>query len=300
MRPSRIEELATGPEIIICRDVHKWYGGYHAVRGVTTTIMRGQVVVIIGPSGSGKSTFIRAINNLEQHQREDIIVDGILLNQDTRNIDAVRRSIGMVSQNVDLFPHLSVLQNVTLAPINVNRMKPGDAEDTAMELLERVGMPDQANKLPNQLSGGQRQKVAIARAMAMKSNIMLLDEPTSELDVETVGDIVNVMRELARSEMTTIAVTHEMGFAREAADRVILFDEGQIVEDQPPREFFNNPKHPRTHRFLERAIERRAMPAWAWKQSPDNQRTNGASPAPEPQPKGTPSAPDGGRRLTYR
>ena len=242
-------------EIIICRDVHKWYGGgYHAVQGVTITINRGEVVVIIGPSGSGKSTFIRTINHLENHQRGDIIVDGVLLNEDTRNIDLVRKNIGMVSQNFDLFPHMSVLENVSIAPLRVRKMKPKDAQETAMELLERVGIPEQANRLPKQLSPGQQQRVAIARAMAMQPNIMLLDEPTSGLDVEMVREVIDVMKELARSQMTMVVITHEMGFARESADRVVLFDEGQVVEDQPPAEFFANPRHRRTKRFLEQAL----------------------------------------------
>ena len=254
MPVSRIEEIANGPDIIICRDVHKWFGSYHAVRGITTTIQRGQVVVIIGPSGSGKSTFIRTINNLEQHQRGDIIVEGVLLNQDTRNIDAVRRNIGMVSQNFNLFPHMSVLKNITLAPIKLDKMRPKDAQERAMELLHRVGIPDQANALPLQLSGGQQRKVAIARAMAMEPNIMLFDEPTSSMDITMVRDVMDIMRELARSHITMVAITHEMRFAQETADRIVLLDEGQIVEDRPPYELFNNPKHPRTKAFLNRLV----------------------------------------------
>ena len=248
------EQLDTARDIIICRDVHKWYDGYHAVRGVTTTVGRGQVVAIVGPSGSGKSTFLRTINQLEQHQRGDIIVDGVLLNQDTRNIEAVRRNIGMVSQSFDLFPHMSVLDNITLAPVRVGKIQPKEAQDAAMEMLERVGIPEQAQKFPHQLSTGQRQRAAIARALAMRPSIMLLDEPTSALDVEMVREVLDVMRDLARSQMTMLAVTHEMGFAREAADRIMLFDEGQIVEDQPPEDFFRNPRHSRARQFLQQVL----------------------------------------------
>ena len=241
-------------DIIVCRDVHKWYGGYHAVRGVTTTVRRGEVLVIMGPSGSGKSTFIRTINYLERFQRGDIIVDGVLLNDDTRNIEAVRRNIGMVSQTFDLFPHMTVLDNITLAPIKVGKVNPRDARDDAMELLEKVGIPEQAGKPPHQLSEGQQQRVAIARALAMRPNIMLFDEPTSALDVEMVREVLDVMRDLAQSRTTMLVVTHEIGFAREAADRILMFDEGQIVEDQPPDAFFGNPRHNRTKRFLERVL----------------------------------------------
>ena len=243
-----------GEDMIICRDVHKWYGPYHAVRGITTAVKRGETVVIIGPSGSGKSTFLHTINHLENHQRGDIIVDGVLLNEDTRNIDTVRRNIGMVFQQFNLFPHLSVLSNVTLAPVRVRGLKPERAREEAMELLERVGIADQAEKRPGQLSGGEQQRAAIARALAMKPNVMLLDEPTSALDVGMVREVVDVMQELANSGMTLLAVTHETGFAREAADRVILFDEGQIVEDRPPAEFFNSPRHSRARRFLDRIL----------------------------------------------
>ena len=237
-------------DIIICRDVHKWYGGYHAVRGVTTTISQGETVVIIGPSGSGKSTFLRILNQLEEHQRGDIIVDGVLLNRDTCNIDAVRRNIGMVSQDFSLFPHLSVMDNITLAPQRVLKEDLREARERAMEILNRVGIPEMAGKHPHQLSSGQQQRAAIARALAMKPRIMLLDEPTSAMDVE-MGEVLAVVRELAQSRMTVVAVTHEIGFAREAADRIVFFDEGQIVEDHAPEEFFQNPRHSRAKRFLE-------------------------------------------------
>ena len=240
-------------DIIICRDVHKSYGGYHAVRGVTTTIRQGETVVITGPSGSGKSTFLRILNQLEEHQRGDIIVDGVLLNRETRNIGAVRRNIGMVSQDFTLFPHMSILDNITLAPRRVLKEAPREARERAMEVLSRVGILEQAGKHPNQLSSGQQQLAAIARALAMKPRIMLLDEPTSAMDVE-MGEVIEVMRELAQSRMTVMAVTHEMGFAREAADRIVFFDEGQIVEDRPPEEFFQNPRHSRAKRFLEKIL----------------------------------------------
>ena len=258
---SQAQVQSGGPrpeDIIICRDVHKWYGGYHALRGVTTRIRQGETVVITGPSGSGKSTFLRTLNQLEEHQQGDIIVDGVLLNRDirnrgTRNIDAVRRNIGMVSQDFSLFPHMSILDNITLAPQRVLKEGPREARERGMEILSRVGIPEQAGKHPHQLSSGQQQRAALARALAMKPRIMLLDEPTSAMDGE-MGEVLEVMRELAQSRMTVVAVTHEMGFAREAADRIVFFDEGQIVEDRPPEEFFQNPKHSRAKRFLEKIL----------------------------------------------
>ncbi len=241
-------------EIIVCRDVHKWFGNFHALRGITTSVKKGEVVVIIGPSGSGKSTFIRTLNRLEQHQRGDIIVDGIELTNDVRNIDAIRRDVGMVFQSFNLFPHLTVMNNITLAPIKVRHLPSKEAEGIAMDLLERVGIPEQAEKYPAQLSGGQQQRVAIARALAMQPNIMLFDEPTSALDPEMIKEVLEVMRELAASQMTILAVTHELGFAREVADRIVMFDEGVIVEDQPPDEFFNNPRHERVKHFLSQIL----------------------------------------------
>ena len=240
--------------IIVCNDVHKWFGNYHALRGITTTVKRGEVVVIIGPSGSGKSTFIRTINRLEQHQRGEIFVDGIELSNDVRNVDAIRRDVGMVFQSFNLFPHLTVMRNITLAPIKVRKLPAQEAEANAMELLERVGIPEQADKYPAQLSGGQQQRVAIARALAMQPNIMLFDEPTSALDPEMIKEVLEVMQELAASHMTILAVSHELGFAREVADRIVMFDEGQIVEDQPPDEFFNNPRHERVKHFLSQIL----------------------------------------------
>ena len=252
-----IEERNTQQEtedIIICRDVHKWYGNFHALKGVSTTVKSGEVVVILGPSGSGKSTLIRTINRLEQHQRGDIIVDGIELSGDVRNIDAIRREVGMVFQSFNLFPHLSVMQNITLAPTKVRHWSKAQAEEVAMELLTRVGIPEQAAKFPAELSGGQQQRVAIARALAMQPKIMLFDEPTSALDPEMIKEVLDVMRELASSGMTMLTVTHETGFAREVADRVIMMDEGNIVEEAPPGEFFTNPKNERAQLFLSQIL----------------------------------------------
>ncbi len=241
-------------EIIICRDVHKWFGDFHVLRGVNLTVRKGEVVVICGPSGSGKSTFIRTLNRLEEHQRGQIIIDGIELTNDIKNIEAIRREIGMVFQSFNLFPHLTVLQNITLAPIWVRKMKRSEAEALAMQLLERVGIPEQAHKYPAQLSGGQQQRVAIARALAMQPKIMLFDEPTSALDPEMIKEVLDVMRELARSGMTMIVVTHEMGFAKEVADRIVFFDKGRIVEENTPEEFFKSPKHERTKLFLSQIL----------------------------------------------
>ena len=241
-------------DIIVCREVHKWYGNFHALRGVSTTVRRGEVVVILGPSGSGKSTFIRTINRLEQHQRGDIIVDGIELSGDVRNIDAIRREVGMVFQSFNLFPHLSVMQNITLAPIKVRKWTRTQAEEVANELLKRVGIPEQADKYPAELSGGQQQRVAIARALAMQPKIMLFDEPTSALDPEMIKEVLDVMRELASSGMTMLIVSHEIGFAREVADRVIMFDEGSIVEEAAPNAFFNHPQHERAQMFLSQIL----------------------------------------------
>ena len=241
--------------IIIYRDVHKWYGDFHALRGISFTLQKGEVVVICGPSGSGKSTCIRTINRLEEHQRGQIIVDGIELTNDLRNIEAIRREIGMVFQQFNLFPHLTVTQNIALAPIWVLKKKKSKAQQIALELLERVGIPEQADKYPSQLSGGQQQRVAIARAMAMSPKIMLFDEPTSALDPEMIKEVLDVMKELARSGMTMIVITHEMGFAREVADRIIFFDFGQLVEQNTPEEFFHNPAHERTKLFLSQILD---------------------------------------------
>lgn len=241
--------------IIICREVHKWFGDFHALRGISLTMQKGEVVVICGPSGSGKSTFIRTINRLEEHQRGQIIVDGVELTHDLRNIETIRREVGMVFQQFNLFPHLTVLQNITLAPIWVLKKKKGEAEEIAMQLLDRVGIPEQAQKYPGQLSGGQQQRVVIARALAMSPKIMLFDEPTSALDPEMIKEVLDVMKELARSGMTMIVVTHEMGFAREVADRIIFFDFGELIEENTPEEFFHNPQHDRTKLFLSQILQ---------------------------------------------
>ena len=241
-------------DIIICNDVHKWFGEFHVLRGVSTTVREGEVVVIIGPSGSGKSTWIRTINRLEEHQQGQIIVDGTELNNDIRNIQEIRREVGMVFQQFNLFPHLTVLQNVTLAPIHVRKQSRDRAEEIAMQQLERVKIPEQAHKYPGQLSGGQQQRVAIARALAMQPKIMLFDEPTSALDPEMIKEVLDVMVELATSGMTIVAVTHEMGFARNVANRVIFFDQGNIVEEKAPKDFFSNPEHERTRLFLSQVL----------------------------------------------
>ena len=236
--------------IIQTKDVKKWFGDFQALKGISMDVEEGEVLVICGPSGSGKSTFIRCINRLEQHQEGQIIVDGIELTNDLKNIEAIRSEVGMVFQSFNLFPHLTVMQNITLAQIWVRKKNRAEAEEKAMELLERVGIPEQAQKFPGQLSGGQQQRVAIARALAMEPKIMLFDEPTSALDPEMIKEVLDVMKELAQSGMTMIVVTHEMGFAKEVADRVMLFDEGQLVEQNTPEEFFNNPESERTKLFL--------------------------------------------------
>jgi len=241
-------------DIIVCEGVKKWFGDFQALKGVTTNIKEREVVVVIGPSGSGKSTFIRCINRLEVHQEGRIIVDGVELSSDVRNIDKIRSEVGMVFQQFNLFPHLTVLQNITLAPMWVRKKPREEAEATAMKLLERVGIPEQASKFPGQLSGGQQQRVAIARSLAMEPRIMLFDEPTSALDPEMIKEVLDVMKELALSGMTMIVVTHEMGFAREVADRVFFFDYGTIVEEGTPEHFFTNPSHDRTKLFLSQIL----------------------------------------------
>ena len=242
------------PPIIICKDVSKWYGNFQALKAVNLEVRKGEVIVIFGPSGSGKSTFIRTINRLEEHQSGTIIVDGIELNNDTHNIEMIRMETGMVFQQFNLFPHLTVLENITLAPIQVRKWSKEKAEETALQLLKRVGIPDQANKHPGQLSGGQQQRVAIARALAMQPKIMLFDEPTSALDPEMIKEVLDVMIELARSGMTMLVVTHEMGFAKAVADRMVFFDKGQIVEIGTPAEIFTAPKEERTQLFLSQIL----------------------------------------------
>ncbi|MDP1715321.1 MAG: amino acid ABC transporter ATP-binding protein [Anaerolineales bacterium] len=240
--------------IIVARDVHKWYGKFHALKGINMDVKKREVVVIFGPSGSGKSTFIRTINRLEVHQRGQIVVDGIELSHDVRNIEQVRMETGMVFQQFNLFPHLTVMQNIVLAPVWVRKWPQEKAEEIANELLERVGIPEQAEKFPGQLSGGQQQRVAIARALAMQPKIMLFDEPTSALDPEMIKEVLDVMVDLAKSGMTMLVVTHEMGFARAVADRMFFFDQGQIVESGAPEEIFQDPKEERTKLFLSQIL----------------------------------------------
>jgi general L-amino acid transport system ATP-binding protein len=246
-------DAEAGP-IIDCEGVEKWFGDFQALRGVDLAVGRREVVVVIGPSGSGKSTFIRCINRLEQHDRGRIVVDGIEMTDDLRNIAGIRREVGMVFQQFNLFPHLTVLENITLGPRQVRRMNRADANALARQMLERVKIPEQAEKYPGQLSGGQQQRVAIARALAMQPKIMLFDEPTSALDPEMIAEVLDVMKELARSGMTMIVVTHEMGFAREVADRVVFMADGQIVEEGTPQHFFDNPTEERTRTFLRQIL----------------------------------------------
>jgi general L-amino acid transport system ATP-binding protein len=248
------KDLNTADDIIICHNVSKWFGGFQALKDVSINIKRSEVVVVFGPSGSGKSTFIRCINRLEEHQQGQIIVDGVELSNDIRNIETIRSEVGMVFQQFNLFPHLTVMQNITLAPVWVRRRPRAEAEETAMELLKRVGIEAQAHKYPGQLSGGQQQRVAIARALAMQPRIMLFDEPTSALDPEMIKEVLDVMMELAESGMTMVVVTHEMGFAREVADRMVFFDLGQIVEDGPPSQIFEHPQEDRTKLFLSQIL----------------------------------------------
>ncbi|MGF1673426.1 MAG: amino acid ABC transporter ATP-binding protein [Rivularia sp. (in: cyanobacteria)] len=240
--------------IIIAENVHKWYGKFHVLQGVSLTVNRGEVVVLMGPSGSGKSTFIRTFNALEEYQKGKIEIDGVTLSHDLKHIEIIRREVGMVFQQFNLFPHLSVLKNITLAPTWVRRLPKPKAEELAMQLLERVGILEQAQKYPGQLSGGQQQRVAIARALAMQPKIMLFDEPTSALDPEMVREVLDVMRNLAREGMTMVVVTHEVGFAREVADRVVLMDGGTLVEAATPDNFFSHPTEERTRKFLSQII----------------------------------------------
>lgn len=236
--------------IIIARNVEKRFGSFYALRGVSADFSEGQVTAIVGPSGSGKSTFLRTLNRLESHDAGKITIDGIELCDNLQHLEAIRREVGMVFQNFNLFSHLTILRNISLAPIRVRKMKREDAEAKAMALLERVGLKNQAHKYPVQLSGGQQQRVAIARALAMDPKVLLFDEPTSALDPEMVNEVLTVMRELAHTGITMLVVTHEMGFAREVADRVIFFDEGLILEDTTPNAFFSNPDHERAQAFL--------------------------------------------------
>jgi general L-amino acid transport system ATP-binding protein len=247
----QVSETEVGVEMI---DVNKWYGTFHVLRDINLKVMNGERIVIAGPSGSGKSTLIRCINRLEEHQKGDIIVDGVELTNDLKKIDEVRREVGMVFQHFNLFPHLTILENCTLAPIWVRKMPKKQAEEIAMHYLERVKIPEQANKFPGQLSGGQQQRVAIARSLCMSPKIMLFDEPTSALDPEMIKEVLDTMVGLAEEGMTMLCVTHEMGFARQVANRVIFMDQGQIVEQNDPDNFFDNPQHERTKEFLSQIL----------------------------------------------
>ena len=241
-------------DIIVCEGVEVWFGDFQALRGITTSVREGEVVVIFGPSGSGKSTFIRTLNRLQDHHAGRIVIDDVELNDDLRNVDRIRSEVGMVFQQFNLFPHLTVERNITLAPQKVRHLPRRETRELAQRLLERVGIPEQADKFPGQLSGGQQQRVAIARALAMQPKIMLFDEPTSALDPEMIKEVLDVMRELAESGMTMMVITHEMGFAREAADRFLFFDEGLIVEEGTPEHFFENPQEERTKLFLSQIL----------------------------------------------
>ena len=234
--------------------VHKWFGQFHVLKNINLSVVKGERIVICGPSGSGKSTMIRCINRLEEHQQGRILVDGVELIKDLKNIDTVRREVGMVFQHFNLFPHLTVLENCTLAPIWVRGVPKKDAQDLAMQYLERVKIPEQADKYPGQLSGGQQQRVAIARSLCMQPNIMLFDEPTSALDPEMISEVLDVMIDLAESGMTMLCVTHEMGFARKVADRVVFMDDGEIIEANEPAVFFSNPQSERTKLFLSQIL----------------------------------------------
>ena len=254
-------QAATGAKMRISDEVaidittmHKWYGQFHVLKDINLKVMKGERIVICGPSGSGKSTLIRCINRLEEHQQGNIVVDGIELTDDLKRIDEIRREVGMVFQHFNLFPHLTILENCTLGPIWVRKMPKPEAEEVAMHYLERVRIPEQAAKFPGQLSGGQQQRVAIARSLCMSPKIMLFDEPTSALDPEMIKEVLDVMVDLAREGMTMLVVTHEMGFAREVANRVIFMDGGEIIEQNAPETFFSNPQHERTKLFLSQIL----------------------------------------------
>lgn len=248
------KNTANAEDIIVIENLNKWYGDFHVLRDINLRVKKGERIVICGPSGSGKSTTIRCINRLEEFQEGSLVVDGVEMIDDVKNIESIRRDVGMVFQHFNLFPHLTILENLTLGPIWVQKKPKADAEATAMQYLERVKIPDQADKYPGQLSGGQQQRVAIARSLCMNPNIMLFDEPTSALDPEMIKEVLDVMVELAQDGMTMLCVTHEMGFAKKVADRVIFMDEGQIVEENGPHEFFNNPQNERTRLFLSQIL----------------------------------------------
>lgn len=241
--------------IITIENMHKWYGDFHVLKNINLTVHKGERIVICGPSGSGKSTLIRCINRLEEHQRGKIVVDGIELTNDLKNIEKIRVEVGMVFQHFNLFPHLTILENLTLGPIWVRKTPKKEAEETAMYYLEKVRIAEQANKFPGQLSGGQQQRVAIARSLCMKPNVILFDEPTSALDPEMVKEVLDVMISLARDGMTMLVVSHEMGFAKSVAHRVLFMDGGEVVEENEPNEFFGNPQHERTKLFLSQILD---------------------------------------------
>ena len=254
-RNMALAQLEPGEEAIIeFKDVNKWYGDFHVLKNINFSIKKGERIVVCGPSGSGKSTMIRCINRLEEHQKGIISVDGVEMNDNLKNIEAIRKDVGMIFQHFNLFPHLSILENLTLAPIWVRKKPKKEAEEMAMHYLERVKIANQALKYPGQLSGGQQQRVAIARGLCMEPRIMLFDEPTSALDPEMIKEVLDVMVQLADEGMTMVCVTHEMGFAKKVADRVVFMDAGEVVESNEPHEFFNNPQHDRTQMFLSQIL----------------------------------------------
>jgi len=252
---STTENNSMNEDTIVIKDLNKWYGNFHVLKDINLTVKKGEKIVICGPSGSGKSTMIRCINRLEEFQRGSLIVNGVEMIDDVKNIETIRRDVGMVFQHFNLFPHLTILENLTLGPIWVQKKPKAEAEATAMQYLERVKIPEQANKFPGQLSGGQQQRVAIARSLCMAPGIMLFDEPTSALDPEMIKEVLDVMVELAEEGMTMLCVTHEMGFAKKVADRVIFMDAGEIVEENPPEELFNNPQTDRLQLFLSQILD---------------------------------------------
>jgi general L-amino acid transport system ATP-binding protein len=249
-----ISSNSNSEDIIVIENLNKWYGNFHVLRDINLRVKKGERIVICGPSGSGKSTMIRCINRLEEFQEGSLVVDGVEMIEDVKNIETIRKDVGMVFQHFNLFPHLTILENLTLGPIWVQKKPKAEAEEIAMKYLERVKIPDQANKYPGQLSGGQQQRVAIARSLCMNPNIMLFDEPTSALDPEMIKEVLDVMIELAQEGMTMLCVTHEMGFAKKVADRVIFMDGGEIVEENEPEAFFSNPQVDRTQQFLEQIL----------------------------------------------